>query len=43
MDITKADLVDRMNTMRNELIGKINKAIVWIVGVSVLQYILLMV
>jgi len=47
MDVTKADLIDRMNTMRIELIDRINKVktdlIVWIVGVSVLQYILLMV
>ena len=47
MDVTKEDLIDRMNTMRIELIDRINKVktdlIVWIVGVSVLQYILLMV
>ena len=47
MDITKADLIDKMNTIRIELIDRINKVktdlIVWIVGVSVLQYILLMV
>ena len=36
IDITKSDLTDRINKVRKELI-------VWIVGVSLLQYILLMV
>ncbi len=47
MDVTKTDLIDKMNIIRIELIDRINKVktdlIVWIVGVSVLQYILLMV
>jgi hypothetical protein len=47
IDITKSDLIDRMDIMKVDLIDRINKMktdlIVWIVGVSVLQYILLMV
>jgi len=47
IDITKSDLIDRMDTMKVDLIDRINKSktdlIFWIVGVSVLQYILLMV
>ena len=43
----KIDLIDRMDVLKVELIDRINKVktdlIVWIVGVSVLQYILLMV
>ncbi len=36
IDLTKSDLIDRIHKIKTELI-------VWIVGVSVLQYILLMV
>jgi hypothetical protein len=36
IDITKADLIDRINKVKTDLI-------VWIVGVSVLQYILLLI
>ena len=47
IDITKSDLTDRMDTMKINLIDRINKVktdlIFWIVGVSVLQYILLMI
>ena len=47
IDITKSDLIERMDTMNVDLIDRINKVkmdlIVWILGVSVLQYILLMV
>jgi len=47
IDITKSDLIDRMDTMKVDLIDRIKKSktdlIFWIVGVSVLQYILLMV
>jgi hypothetical protein len=43
----KIDLIDRMDVIKNDLIDRINKIktdmIVWIVGVSVLQYILLMI
>jgi hypothetical protein len=43
----KIDLIYRMDVLKVELIDRINKVktdlIVWIVGVSVLQYILLMV
>ena len=43
----KIDLIDRMDVIKVELIDRINKVktdlIVWIVGVSVMQYILLMV
>ena len=47
IDMTKSDLIDRMDTIKVDLIDRINKVktdlIGWIVGVSVLQYILLMV
>ena len=47
MDITKSDLIDRIDITKSDLIDRINKVktelIVWIVGVSFLQYILLMV
>jgi hypothetical protein len=47
MDINKADLIDRIEIDRADLIERINKVktdlIVSIVGVSVLQYILLMI
>ena len=43
----KIDLIDRMDEIKNDLIDRINKIktdmIVLIVGVSVLQYILLMI
>ena len=43
----KIDLIDRMEIARVDLIDRINKVkadlIVWIVGVSILQYILLMI
>ena len=45
--ITKAAVIKWMDTMKVDLIDRINKVktdlIVWIVGVSILQYILLMV
>ena len=43
----KIDLIDIMDVIKNDLIDRINKIktdmIIWIVGVSVLQYILLMI
>src|SRR5436190_201804 len=43
----KIDLVDRIDIAKTDLIDRINKVktelIVWIVGVSLLQYILLMI
>jgi hypothetical protein len=47
IDVTKSDLTDRMDIMKVDLIDRINKVktdlIVWVIGISVLQYILLMV
>jgi hypothetical protein len=47
IDITKSDLIDRMDFIKVDLVDRINKVktdlIVWIVGVSFLQYIVLMV
>ena len=43
----KIDLIDRMDVIKTDLIDRINKVktdlVVWIVGASVLQYILLMI
>jgi exo-beta-1,3-glucanase (GH17 family) len=47
IDITKSDLIDRIDIVKSDLTDRINKVrtelIVWIVGVSLLQYILLIV
>jgi hypothetical protein len=47
IDITKSDLIDRMDFIKIDLMDRINKVktdlIFWIAGVSVLQYILLMI
>jgi hypothetical protein len=47
IDITRSDLTDRINITKGDLIDRIHRVkmelIVWIVGVSLLQYILLMI